>query len=93
MALKRKRSTSNKVSYSKHKKVKNGSLFSDIHKSFNCTGIGKSKSGSKMTSKVTNTKDLTSSENSRCIVSQESAVLSLEEEEVRHTDIYFDEVH
>ena len=75
MALKRKRSTPNKVSTkSKQKKVNNGSLFSDVSKSSNQTGIGKHKSSLKMTSKVTNMKDLTSGENSRSIVSQKSAV-------------------
>jgi len=94
MTLKRKRSTSNKVSTkSKHKKVNNGSLFSDVFKSSNRTGICKPKSGSKMTSKVTNTKDLTSSENSRSIVSQESVVPPSEEEEVNQNEFYFDEVH
>ena len=46
-----------------------------------------------MTSKVTNTKGLTSSENSRSIVSQESVVPPLEEEEVNQNEFYFDEVH
>ena len=49
-------------------------MFSDVFKSSNQTGIGKPKSGSKMTSKVTNTKGLTSGENSRSIVSQDSVV-------------------
>ena len=83
MSLKRKRPTSNKVSTkSKQKKVNNGSSFSDVSKSSNWTGICKHKSSLKMTSKVTHTKDLTSGENSRSVVSQESAVPPLEEEEV-----------
>ena len=92
MTLKRKRSISTKVSKTKHRKVKNGSLFSDVSKSSNGTGLGKPKSASKMNSKVINTNDLTGSENSRSIVSQESVVLPSEEEEVRENNIYFDQV-
>ena len=94
MALKRKRSTSNKVSTkSKQKKVNNGSSFSDVSKSSNWTGIYKHKSDSKMTSKVTHTKDLTSGENLRSTVSQESTVPPLEEEEVNQNEFDFDKVH
>ena len=95
MALKRKRSTSNKVSTkSKQKKVNYQSSFSDVSKSSNRMGIGKHKSGLKMTSKVTHTKDLTSGENSRSIVSQESVVPpSEEEQEVNQNEFYFDKVH
>ena len=94
MTLKRKRSTSNKVSTkSKQKKVNNGSLFSDVFKSSNRMGIGTHKSGSRMTSKVTNTKDLTSGKNSRSIVSQESVVPPSEEEQVEQKELYFDKVH
>ena len=46
-----------------------------------------------MTSKVTNTKDLTSGENSQSIVSQESAVPPSEEEEDNQNEFYFDKVH
>ena len=66
---------------------------SDVSKSSNWTGIYKHKSDSKMTSKVTHTKDLNSGENSRSIVSQESAVPPSEEEQVNQNEFYFDKVH
>jgi len=91
MTLKRKRSTSTKVSKTKHRKVMNGS---SLRKSSNGKGLGDPKSGSKMNSKVINTNDLTGSENSRSIVSQESGVVlpSEEEEEVCQSNIFFDQV-
>ena len=46
-----------------------------------------------MTSKVTHTKDLTSGENLRSIVSQESVVPPSEEEQVEQKELYFDKVH
>ena len=68
-------------------------MFSDVSKSSNQIGIGKPKSSLKMTSKVTNMKDLTSGEKSRSIVSQESVVSPSEEEEVNQNKFYFDKVH
>ena len=67
---------------------------SSLRKSSNGTGLGDPKSGSKMNSKVINTNDLTGSENSRSIVSQESGVVlpSEEEEEVCQSNIFFDQV-
>ena len=44
-------------------------------------------------SKTYNTKDLTSGENSRSIVSQESAVPLSEEEQVNQNEFYFDKVY